>query len=190
MTRNMLILKSSPRKLGNSSVLANRAGAGAEAAGAVVESFDLQTMDLHPCRGCDGCRKTGVCVIKDDMHLIYPKALATDAVLLASPIYWFTYNAQLKTCIDRWYALWNAHPDVFKNKPVGVILTYGDTDLYTSGGINAIHSFESMFKFLGADIAGWVYGSLSDIGDAQKQPELMEKAYQLGQKLGRTAEES
>jgi len=188
--KNVLILKGSPRKLGNSSTLADQAAGGAESAGAAVESIYLHSMDLRPCRGCDGCRKTGVCVIKDDMHLLYPKVLAADAVLLASPIYWSTYSAQLKICIDRWYALWNAHPDMFKHKPVGIILSYGDTDLYTSGGINAIHSFESMFKFLGANIAGWVYGSLSDIGDAQKQPELMEKAYQLGQKLVQAAEES
>jgi hypothetical protein len=63
------------------------------------------------------------------------------------------------------------------------VLTYGDTDLYTSGGINAIHTLETMFRFIQADVAGWVYGSLSNVGDAQKNPELMEKAYRLGRKL-------
>jgi hypothetical protein len=29
-----------------------------------------------------------------------------------------------------------------------------------------------------------VYGTMSDVGDAEKQPELMEQAYKLGQKLG------
>jgi hypothetical protein len=41
-----------------------------------------------------------------------------------------------------------------------------------------------MLRFLGAKVAGWVYGSLMDVGDAQKNPELMEKARQLGKKLG------
>ncbi len=99
------------------------------------------------------------------------------------PFYWFTYSAQLKTCIDRWYSLWNYKHDAFKNKPFGVILVYGDTDLYTSGGIHAIHTFETMFRFLQARVVGWVYGSLMDVGDAQKHPGLMEQAFQLGQRL-------
>ena len=43
-----------------------------------------------------------------------------------------------------------------------------------------------MFRFLEADIVGWVYGSLSDVGDAQKNPDLMQKAYQLGQRLAQS----
>jgi len=116
--------------------------------------------------------------------MLYPKLLAADALLLASPIYWFTYSAQLKLCIDRWYGLWNTHSEAFRGKPVGIILTYGDSDLYTSGGINAIHTFEATFRFLHAPIAGMVYGSASDPGEAEKQPELMQAAYELGLKLG------
>jgi hypothetical protein len=63
------------------------------------------------------------------------------------------------------------------------VLVYGDTDLYTSGGINAIHTFESMSRYLGIEIAGMVYGTAWKIGDAEKQPELMAKAFKLGEKL-------
>jgi multimeric flavodoxin WrbA len=58
--------------------------------------------------------------------------------VLASPIYWFTYSAQLKTRIDGWYAVWNFKKDLFRGKPVGIVLGYGDTDLHNSGGINAM----------------------------------------------------
>lgn len=183
MRKQIVILKGSPRERGNSSVLANQARAGAEAAGASVETFYLHGMDIRPCDGCDFCRETGICAVEDDMQTLYPKLLAADAVVLASPVYWFTYSAQLKTCIDRWYAMWNFKHDAFKGKPIGIVLTYGDTDLYTSGGINAIHTFETMFRFLQANIVGWVYGSVMDVGDAQKHPELMEQAHQLGERL-------
>jgi multimeric flavodoxin WrbA len=53
-------------------------------------------MDIRPCDGCEFCQETGVCVVKDDMQKLYPLIQAADALVLASPIYWFTYNAQLK----------------------------------------------------------------------------------------------
>ncbi len=186
MAKKVLILKGSPRERGNSAALANRAAAGALEAGAQVESVYLHGLDIRPCDGCDLCKENGeYCVIEDDMQPLYPKLLEMDALLLASPIYWFTYSAQLKLCIDRWYGLWNFKPDLFKDKPVGIILSYGDTDPYTSGAINAIHTFETMFRFLGAPMLDVVYGSLSVQGDAEKQPELMERAYRLGLQLGK-----
>lgn len=190
MAKKLLILKGSPREKGNSNVLADRAAAGALEAGAQVESVYLHGLDIRPCDACDLCKENGeYCVIEDDMQSLYPKLLETDGLLLASPIYWFTYSAQLKLCIDRWYGLWNYKPDLFKDKPMGIILTYGDTDPYTSGAINAIHTLEAMFRFLHAPILGIVYGSVMDPGDAAQNPELMEGAYQLGQRLGKEQEE-
>jgi multimeric flavodoxin WrbA len=183
MSRHVVILVGSPRARGNSAVLAEQVAVGAREAGAETESFFLHGMDIRPCRGCDSCKKTGACVIKDDMRTISPKLLAADAVVLASPVYWFTFTAQLKTCIDRWYALWNARNDMFKGKSIGIVLVYGDTDLVTSGGKNAVSSFKSMFGFLESDIVGLVHGSVMNIGDAHKNPQLMKKAYQLGKKL-------
>lgn len=186
MTANILILKGSPRDLGNSATLAGQVAAGAREAGAQVESFSLHTMDIRPCDACDTCRETGgVCVIKDDMQTLYPKLRQADAIVLASPIYWFTFSAQLKGCIDRWYALESPEGSELAGKKFGIVLTYGDSDLYTSGAINAIHTFESMFRYIRADIAGLVHGTANDIGDVEKQPALMEKAYLLGQKLAK-----
>jgi multimeric flavodoxin WrbA len=189
MGRKVLILKGSPRERGNSAVLADRVAAGACEAGCEVECVSLQSMDIRACDGCDLCKETGVyCVIEDDMQGLFPKLLEADALVLASPVYWFTYSAQLKLCIDRWYGLWSVQHDAFRGKQVGIVLAYGDTDLYTSGGINAIHTFESMFRFLEAPIAGMVYGTASDPGDVQKNPELMKAAYELGKKLAMAQE--
>jgi multimeric flavodoxin WrbA len=191
MAKKVLILKGSPRERGNSNILADRAAVGAQEAGAQVESVYLHGLDIRPCDGCDLCKENGeYCVIEDDMQPLYPKFLESEAMILASPIYWFTYSAQLKLCIDRWYGLWNFNPDVFKGKPMGIILTYGDTDLYTSGAINAIHTLETMFRFLRAPILGMVYGSVNDPGEAAKHPEMLEAAYKLGQRLATEKEET
>ena len=184
MTKNILILESSPRKKGNSAVLAERAAAGVRDTGVEVETIHLHGLNIAPCNHCDGCiRQRQFCVVQDDMQGIYPKLASADGLILASPIYWFTYNAQLKLCIDRWYGLWQIQHDVFKGKPVGAILVYGDSDLYTSGGINAIHTLETTFRFMGANMAGFVYGTTNDVGDAANDPQLMESAYRLGKKV-------
>jgi multimeric flavodoxin WrbA len=183
MTKNILILKGSPRENGNSSILADRAAIGAQEVGALVESITLHGLDIRPCDACDQCRETAMCVIQDDMNRIYPKLTAADAILLASPIYWFTYSAQLKLCIDRWYAFQGTRWRDVSQKQYGFILTYGDTDLYTSGAINAIHTFETMGRFLQSKIVGIVHGSLDKVGDAKKHPELMNKAFDLGKLL-------
>lgn len=183
--KKILVLKSSPRLTGNSSTLAEKAAAGAREAGAQVEVFDLHEMDIRPCDACDSCRETaGVCVIGDDMQELYPRLRQADGILLASPIYWFTFSAQLKLCIDRWYAMGSGDVHELAGKRFGILLTYGDSDPYNSGAVNAIHTFQSMFDYIGAEIVDIVYGSADGVGDVQKQPELMSKAYQLGQKLG------
>ena len=185
MSKNILILKGSPRERGNSSVLAEQVAAGARAAGAEVESIYLHGLDIRPCDACDLCAQPGTrCVIEDDMQALYPKIESAAAIVLASPVYWFTISAQMKLCIDRWYGFQSTRWQGMRGKQFALVLTYGDTDLYTSGGINAINTFETMCRFLKAEIVGMVYGTMMDVGDAEKQPELMEQAYKLGQKLG------
>jgi multimeric flavodoxin WrbA len=183
--RKILILKGSPRERGNSSALANRAAEGAQAAGAQVESVYLHGLDIRPCDACDLCLEQGECVIEDDMRPLYSKLAGADAILLASPVYWFTFSAQLKLCMDRWYAFQAHKWKEISGKPFGIILTYGDSDLYTSGAINAIHTFETMCRFLDSRIAGIVHASLDKAGEAEIHPELLEQAYQLGQVLAR-----
>ncbi|MBN2387542.1 MAG: flavodoxin family protein [Anaerolineales bacterium] len=184
MPKSILILKGSPREKGNSSALADRLAEGARAAGAAVESVNLQDLNIAPCNACDLCGEQGQgCVIDDDMQDLYPKIAAAEALVLASPIYWFTYSAQLKLCIDRWYGYQGNRWGELRGKPFAILLTYGDTDLYTSGGINAIHTFETMCRFLKSEIVGIVHGTAMGIGDIEKQPDLLDQAYRLGQKL-------
>jgi len=186
MGKNVLIFKGSPREHGNSSTLAKKAAEGAKSTGAEVESFFLHHLDIRACDACDTCQETGVCILMDDMQMLYQKLREADAIIIASPIYWFTMSAQTKLFIDRWYALESPQGNALKGKQFGILLTYGDTDPYSSGAINAIRTFQDMMRYLGGTISGIVYGSAMDVGDVSKQPELLERAYKLGQKLAAT----
>jgi multimeric flavodoxin WrbA len=188
MTKKILILKGSPREKGNSAVLADQVCAGAEGAGVEVESVYLHGLDIQPCDGCFFCEDSGICVIEDDMQALYPKLRGADALVIASPVYWFTYSAQVKLCVDRWLALETRDGNELRGKQVGIVLTYGDTDIFTSGGINAIHAFQSLFGYIGAEIVGYVYGTGNKPGEVKDQPELLERAFKLGRQLASYSE--
>lgn len=104
---HLLIALGSPRKNGNSEILARHVAQGMEEGGGTVEYLRLNGLNLSPCQGCGGCEKTGECVIKDDMGAIYQQADAADRILLASPVYFYALTAQAKIFIDRFQARWS-----------------------------------------------------------------------------------
>jgi len=184
--KNVMIVIGSPRKRGNSSILAQQVASGAEDAGAKVELFFLHGMNIKPCSACEGCRKkraTG-CVIRDDMQKLYPKIRAADAIVIASPIYWFTVSAQTKLFMDRWYAFGaDENYKVLAEKKFGIVLSYADADPFSSGAVNALRTFQDAFNYLGAEVVGTVYGSAWKAGEIKKNKALMDSAYELGRKL-------
>lgn len=97
----------SPRKIGNSNSLLRLAVDAAVERGATAEYFYPSQMDIAGCRACDGCRRRpdAACVQLDDMHLIYPAIKACDALVLASPVYFYALSSWLKAVLDRCYAL-------------------------------------------------------------------------------------
>ena len=175
----------SPRKNGNSSTLAQNVIAGAKSAGATIDSYYLHEMNINPCDACEACRKndSGDCVIDDDMQELYTKLREADALVIATPIYYFTISAQTKLFIDRWYALGEGKTTVFSGKQIGITLTYEDTDPFTSGAVNALRTFQDIFDYLGARIVGMIYGRASDAGEIKTNKDLMDRAYKLGQEL-------
>ena len=184
MSKSILILNGSPREKGNSATLANQLASGAKEAGAGVESVYLHDMDIRPCDACDFCQENGDgCVIADEMQSLYPKLRSADVIVIATPVYWFSLPAQMKLCVDRWYAMELSSGFELAGKKIALVMVYGDTDLYTSGGITVIYTLEGICRYTGLELAGIVHGTANDIGDAEKEPELMAQAFQLGQKL-------
>jgi hypothetical protein len=68
---------------------------------------------------------------------------------------------------------------------VGAALVYADADVYESGAVNAIASFEHMFRFLEADLRGFAYGTAGAPGDAAQNPDLLERTRKLALALCR-----
>jgi multimeric flavodoxin WrbA len=96
----------SPRKGGNTDNLLDEALKGARDAGADVSSIRCCDLKMSGCVECGSCDKKGQCVVPDDMQTVYPQLLAADAIILASPIFFYGISSQAKALIDRCQALW------------------------------------------------------------------------------------
>ena len=182
----VLVLLGSPRKNGNSAVLAREIAAGAESAGAAVESLFIQDMDIKACKACWSCQKQDSkgCAIKDDMQEIFPKLIEADSWVIATPVHWFNMSTQTKLWMDRCFALPRYGDNPF-NKKIAIAIAYGDADPFASGAVNAIRSFQDSFRYSGAKITGMVYGSALEKGEIEKNEALMKAAKKLGKKLAR-----
>lgn len=187
MAKQVIIALGSPRKNGNCAVLTEQAAKGAQASGANTEIINLHELNIQPCTACDACQNSTrtECIIDDELTAILPRLRRVDALIIASPVYWFTFSAQTKLFIDRaFYALNGPEGHTLKGRPIGLIMTYADVDAFKSGAVNALHAFQDICNFIEASIAGMVYGSAMGAGDIKKQTGVLKEAFQLGEKLG------
>lgn len=111
--KKILILNGSPRLNGNTFSLIEEFTKGAKLNGNDVIRFDLDRMDIHCCKGClkGGKNPDSPCSQKDDMLKIYPYYKETDILVLASPMYYWSFSAQLKIAIDRLFAVTEIDPN-------------------------------------------------------------------------------
>jgi multimeric flavodoxin WrbA len=183
--KKVLVLLGSPRRKGNSAILAEAIAGGARAAGAGVETVFLHGLTIGPCRGCYACQKpkSRGCAIDDDMQPLYRKMLEADAWVIASPVYWFTMSAQTKLWMDRCLAFGAYGKDPFESKRIALAMTYGGEDPFDSGCVNALRTFQDAYNYVGAKIVGMVYGSAMEPGDIKANKALLKEAKALGTKL-------
>lgn len=100
--KKILILSSSPRRNGNSEILSNEFLRGASDAGHQVEKIFLKDKTINYCTGCSVCSLHGKpCPQQDDMAEILDKMIQADIIVMATPVYFYTMSAQMKTLIDR-----------------------------------------------------------------------------------------
>ena len=122
INKKVLILSGSPRKGGNSDILCDEFMKGAKESGNEVEKIRVAEKNIDYCRACYACRGTGVCAIKDDVAEVLQKMIDADVFVLASPVYFYSIDAQLKALIDRTVARWTE----IKNKEFYFIMTAAD----------------------------------------------------------------
>lgn len=174
--KNILVISASPRKGGNSDVLCDEFIKGAQQAGHKTEKIFLRNFKVNYCKGCGVCNSTHKCVQKDDMAEIMDKMVNADVIVFATPVYFYTMDAQLKTLIDRTVPRYTE----MVNKEVYYILTAADTN-----AANLEKTVESIRGFTldcldRAVEKGILYGTgVWDKGEVQSSAH-MKTAYEMG----------
>jgi multimeric flavodoxin WrbA len=179
MAKNVVIISASPRKKGNSDLLCDRFLEGAEDAGHRAEKIFLGDKTINYCLGCMACQKNGgTCPQKDDAAEVLEKMVAADVLVMATPVYFYTMNAQMKTLIDRTCAI---YPDI-GTKDIYFIATATDTNRDTlERTIDGFRGFTSCFD--GLHEKGIIYGvGVTDAGDIRGS-QSMDEAYAMGKNV-------
>ena len=143
--KNILILSGSPRKGGNSDTLCDEFAKGAADAGNSVDKVFVRDKKIGFCTACYTCRDTGSCAIKDDMTEILEKMHWADVIVMASPVYFYSINAQMKTVIDRSLAQWTK----LKDKEFYYIMTAAEeSDTVMDCTLECFRGFAAVLKVL------------------------------------------
>jgi multimeric flavodoxin WrbA len=136
----ILGISGSPRKMATEHIL-GEALKMLEEKGFETQLFTLRKKNISPCRHCDYCLKNAVCIIKDDMHLLYPLIKEAKGFVIATPVYNGGVSAQIKIVIDRTRATLAADPKVLAKKPGMAIAVGGDRMGGQELAIQQIHTF-------------------------------------------------
>ncbi len=176
----------SPRKGGNTATLVDRILAGAAEAGAETKVYNLNELNIKGCQACGYCKThDGVCRQKDDMTPIYADLLASDGIVVGSPIYMSYLTAQTMLFVNRLYAFLNfGKPStVPPGKKAALAFSSGGGD--EAGYRKVLESLgQVLTNILGVGVQGVVGGGgNNEPGSVKNKPELLDEAFALGKSL-------
>ena len=182
MPKKIVILNGSPRRKGNTSALVKAFTEGAKSAGHTVTEFFLDSMNIHGCKGCFGVHssKECPCVQRDDMNKIYPVVRECDVIVLASPLYYWNMSGQIRTAIDRLFALEEGDGNLLRGHGRASALLMAAEG---HGFEDVLTYYNHLMEHLKWNNLGHVLaGGNGDIGDIEGKPEIS-AAYKLGKSI-------
>ena len=162
---NVLILNGSPHPQGNTKAMIDAFVKGAAENGNNITVFDVCKKQIAGCKGCEYChtKGNGACVQKDDMQELYTLLAEAEMLVIASPIYYFGYSAQLQAAIHRTYAI--GIPG--KLKKAALLLSSGSDGVYDG----AIFEYRQICEWMKLEDMGILTAHSSENGSAEKMKE-------------------
>lgn len=191
MSNRIVFVQGSPRKNGNTRAVTAIAVAAAKENGAEVHEIDVIDLDFKApgCVGCQKCQQSEAfaCAFNDEVAQNVATLPDYNVIVLATPLYWWSYSAQLKIFIDRMYSLSKiSSPENYQSKLAGKTLAL----LATAGGpiednLELLeHQWKKPANMLGCLFLSCLFPNTSpEPGSLIKDSSALKKAKEFGQSL-------
>jgi len=187
----ILALQGSPRRKGNTQTVLDIILTAAGQAGAETETIQLADLkNLTGCMECFACQQNTEepsCAIDDDMQPILEKAIRSDVIVWATPVFCWSPAWPLKMAMDRFYCTFkfgegNDFKCLLQGLKMAAVITAGGgeddgADLVTETCKRLTNL--SQGEWLGAFVAAHVESAAGIHADAG----LVERAREFGRKL-------
>jgi multimeric flavodoxin WrbA len=187
----ILGIRGSPRKGSNSTALLEYLLAGARSEGAETQIITPWRLKIKPCLACDGCVDDGLCIVPDDFQSVHAQILDSDALVVATPVYFGAVSAQLKSLIDRCESFWNqtyilkepVPPGPAGGRRRGVLIATAGQDreiMFTGPKV----TFDFLMRSLQGEVFGeLLYGAMDEPRAIAQNETAMARAFAMGQAL-------
>lgn len=178
--KTVLIISTSPRKGGNSEILADAFAKGARETGHQVEKICLYDKSISFCKGCLVCQKTQRCVIRDDADVIARKMKNSDVLVFATPIYYYEMCGQMKTLLDRANPLF---PSDYAFRDIYLLASAAENEeSAVDGAVNGLNGWIACFDK--TSLKGVVRGvGATNPGDIRHNASALEAARHMGRSV-------
>jgi multimeric flavodoxin WrbA len=181
MKKKILVLTGSPRNGGNSDLMADAFIRGAQANGHDVVKVKTDEKIVRGCKACRACYSKGAaCVFDDDFNEIAPLLENSDVVAVATPVYWYTFPAQLKVVIDKMVALYNGGKSLSEKECVLMACAEENNPEAFEGLTRSWDLIRRLLKW--TEKGRLIVPGVNDVGDIKKT-DALDKAETLGAQL-------
>lgn len=178
---NVLIVVGSPRKDGNSQMMADFFEHGALKSGNEVRQINVGRAKISGCIACESCfANNGKCAINDDMQPLYAQMEWADVIVYAFPLYFYSYPAQIKAFMDRQFCAAAGRKGIM-GKKVALLMPYEDAHAERADGL--VKSFEICMDYCKQEILGMVLCNGVYEKGAIKGHEALKRCQDLGESI-------
>lgn len=182
--KKIAVIRTSPRRAGNTNILCDAFISGAKESSQETEFEDINLNDyaVNYCQGCYGtgsrasCSVTGRCWQKDDLNQIIDRIRDADALVFATPVYFYSVSGQLKVFFDRsiqLYARENPFHDIYL-----IAASEAEERSAMDGAIQAVQGWIACMP--GTHLEGVVYGTGCLAPGDVRQKNAMHEAEEMG----------